>query len=141
MARTDKFRQDHKDIMALLGELKGILNEASLAADASSARLCVSRLLGKLTLHLSAEDRSLYPELAKSSDAALVKLAREFADDMAQTAPKVVEYGRRWPTPTSIKAEPRAFIADTTAMIKTLTSRIQREDRELYAEADRLKRS
>lgn len=138
MARTDKFRQDHNDILALLSELKGTLNEASLATDAAPARLCVSRLLGRLTLHLSAEDRSLYPELAKSSDAVVVKLARTFADDMAQTAPKVVAYGKRWPTPSSIKAEPRAFIADTVAMAKTLTARIQREDRELYAAADRV---
>jgi hypothetical protein len=137
MAKTDKYRHDHNEMLQLLGNLTGLLNERALAADASEARSCVSKLLGKLALHLASEDKFLYPELTKSADPALVAMARTFAAEMSKTAPLVLAYGNKWPTPSSIKVNPKAFIDDTRDLAKVLTSRIQRENTLLYAAADK----
>ncbi len=137
MARTDKFRQEHCQMVRLIAELQLTLNESRIALDASEARACVSRLLGKLTLHLESEDKTLYPELEKSSDPNVVSLATRFAREMREVAPNVAAYGKRWPTSASIMANPRAFIFETKSLTSTLAARLQREDRELYAAADR----
>lgn len=138
MARTQKFRDQHSELMNIASDLQSTLDESCLAADASKARSTLSRLMGKLTLHLSAEDKVLYPELQGSNDPKVVSLAKRFSTEMSSVAPKVVEYNQRWSTPTSIKSDPVNFITETKQILNVLSDRIKRENNELYAAADQI---
>jgi hypothetical protein len=138
MSRTQKFRDQHADLLQLATELQALLQPAKLAADATAARACLSRLMGKLTMHLAAEDKVLYPELCHHADSAVATLARKFSTEMQNTTPVVVNYNGKWSTPSSIKSEPAKFIAETQQILKVLGDRIRRENQELYAAADRL---
>ena len=122
MARTDRFRMQHNEL---------------LAADGAAARSCLARLMGKLTMHLSTEDKVLYPELAASKDAAVATLAKRFSTEMRSTAAVVTTYNNKWHTPTAIKADPKSFITESKQIIAALADRIKRENNELYAAADR----
>jgi len=138
MARTDRFRQQHDELLAIAQELQALLDARALAKDASAARSCVGKLMGKLVIHLSAEDKVLYPELASSKDPTVAALARRFSTEMKSTTPQVVAYGDRWPTPSAIKASPEVFVQETKQVIGILANRIRRENQELYAAADRI---
>ncbi len=138
MSRTQKFRQQHAEILQIAGELQGHLQPAQLAADATPARSCLSRLMGKLSMHLAAEDKVLYPELCHHGDASVSNLAKKFSTEMENTAPAVANYNGKWNTPSAIKAQPAQFIAETQQILKVLGDRIRRENQELYATADRL---
>ncbi|HJV51849.1 MAG TPA: hemerythrin domain-containing protein [Noviherbaspirillum sp.] len=137
MARTDKFRLQHNELMALANELQGMLNEDALSQDAAAARRCLGNLMGKLTMHLSTEDKVLYPELEANKDPAVASLAHRFASEMKTTAASITAYNGRWGTPSAIKANAHAFIKETKDVIKILADRIKRENQELYATADR----
>lgn len=138
MSRTQKFRTQHAEILQVAGELQQHLKPSLLADDATPARACLSRLMGKLTMHLAAEDKVLYPELCHHADATVATLAKKFATEMQSTAPAVTTYNGKWSTPSAIKAQPSQFIAETQQILKVLGDRIRRENQELYATADRL---
>lgn len=137
MSRTEKFRLQHNELLALATELQGMLNEDALSKDALPARSCLAKLMGKLSLHLSSEDKVLYPELEAHKDPTVAAIAHRFASEMKNTTAQVVAYNSRWPTPTAIKANPQSFVKETKEVIKILADRIKRENQELYAVADR----
>lgn len=137
MARTDRFRQQHNELLALATELQALLHEDTLSKDGSAARSCLGKLMGKLTMHLSTEDKVLYPELEVHKDPAVAALARRFASEMKSTTAAVVAYNGRWATPTAIRENARAFVKETKDVIGILADRIRRENLELYAAADR----
>ncbi len=66
MAYTQKFRDQHDDLLEQAGELKNLLNEEELSKNATVARDVLSGLLGKLKIHLAVEDKALYPQLKKA---------------------------------------------------------------------------
>jgi hypothetical protein len=138
MARTDKYRQQHNELLILAKELQATLDVAALAKDGSAARTCLAKLMGKLVLHLSAEDKVLYPELEAHKDPAIAALARRFSVEMKSTTTQVVAYNNRWATPSVIKADAQAFVKETKEVIRILADRIKRENQELYAAADRV---
>lgn len=138
MARTTKFREQHNDLLKAAGELKSQLNANELAKDGTAARRCVGALMGKLILHLTTEDKVLYPELEAHKDPAVANMARRFSNEMKTTAKAVTAYNEKWATPSAIKAKPADFVAETEKLIQVLADRIKRENQELYATADRV---
>lgn len=138
MARTDRFREQHNDLLKIAGELQSLLNVAELAQDATKARSCLGALMGKLVLHLTTEDKVLYPELVAHKDATVAALARRFAVEMQATTKAVVAYNNKWSTPSAIKTNAAEFVAETKNVLRILADRIKRENQELYAAADRL---
>lgn len=136
MSRTARYREQHVDIARVVTDLESELDAAKLAADASRARSLLSSLAGKITLHLAAEDSHLYPELAKSNNEKLKAAATKFAKDMGPIAKAFTGYIEKWPTPTAIKGNPAAFIAETKAVMGVLKDRIKKENTELYQLAD-----
>ncbi len=138
MARTDRFRQQHNDLMALATQLQGLLNPTALAADATPARTVLSKLIGSLTMHIATEDKVLYPELAGHKDPTVAAIAKRFAVEMKSTAGAVVAYNGKWNTSTMIKADPTGFVRDSKGIITALADRIKRENNELYAAADKV---
>jgi hemerythrin-like domain-containing protein len=137
MARTDRFREQHNDMLKLIEELVPLLNENNLAKDATAARKGLNILMGKLKLHLSAEDNVFYPELVKSKDTELASLAVRFASEMKTTSKAVLDYNEKWSTPTSIKTNPSDFIKETKQIVAALRDRIKRENQQLYAAVDK----
>lgn len=137
MARTDRFRQQHNELLVLTGELQLLLNETSLSQDASAARACLGKIMGKLSLHIATEDKVLYPELVAHKDPLVANLARRFSTEMESTSGALAAYNGRWGTASAIKENPRAFIKETKEIVHVLADRIRRENQELYAAADR----
>ena len=135
MARTTKFREQHVDILRLASELQKFGPE-QLFRDAAAARSLLSRLLGRLSLHLAIEDRSLYPELKKSTDAKIASMGKRFETEMGGVADRMLAWGKHWSTPAAIQAQPDRFVAETAAIVATLKNRIHRENQELYPALD-----
>lgn len=53
MSRTQRYRQQHADLAALIVDLVRELNAATLKADAARARGTLAVLAGKVKLHLA----------------------------------------------------------------------------------------
>jgi hypothetical protein len=134
---TAMYRQQHEDLRALAAELAARLGPAELAADPAAARTILSRMAGKLTVHLAMEDRSLYPFLLSRPDAALHEVARRFRDGMGGVRAALARLTGRWRGSADIARDPAAFAAEAAALLRALEDRIRHEEEELFPLAER----
>ena len=137
MSKTDHFRADHKDMVGIVGEISKLLNEASLVANPAAVTGLLGKLVGKLKIHLVTEDRSLYPQLLKSTDPKVKAVTEKFQTEMGGIKAVVDAFATKWTDPRTIKTHPADFIKETEGLFAALAKRIEREDNELYALADK----
>jgi hemerythrin-like domain-containing protein len=131
MGFSDKFRQQHQDILATVG----VMNEKLKAnADAQILRLLLSNLAGKLRFHLAMEDKALYPRMVNQGDD-MSAVAARFMEEMGGLAAAFENYNAKWQM-TAIRNDPAGFAAETHAVFQALGKRIARENAELYPLAD-----
>ena len=133
MGFTDKFRQQHDEILEMVGELN---TKLKARGDAQDLRGALSNLAGKLNFHLAMEDKALYPRLMKI-DAQASKMAGRFMEEMGGLAEVFSTYNAKWQV-SAIRSDPEGFAAETRKVFTALGKRIARENAELYPLADKL---
>ena len=138
MARTDHYRKQHDDILAMAGKIGKHLGDAIAPDTAQTIRVLLLQLGGKVSMHLAMEDKAFYPALVASTDEAVRSMAREYMDEMGLLSRAFIAYLNKWDTPASISANAPAFTRETKAMFNALAKRIQRENRLLYEMVDAL---
>ncbi len=122
----------HTSIYALLKQLSGFSSASMLTANAEEASRAISRLAGLLTVHLAAEDKFLYPSLARSEDEHIRTTAAHFEEEMGHLASTFLTYKEAWMTPTKIRQNPAACLEATKEVLAALQERLDREDAQLY---------
>lgn len=138
MAKSDRFRRQHDELLALANELAAELDTDKLAKDGAPARSALSKLAGKLTLHLGAEDEHLYPELMQSANDDVRNTAQQFVDEMGGIAAAFVAYNDKWRAASSIQNDPAGFVEETKAIYGALAGRIEQENTKLYPLMDNM---
>ncbi len=138
MRRTDSYRRQHDDLLQVASEISGKLNAQKLAENATEVRTLLSKLLGKLNVHLAAEDKALYPRLLNAGDPEAKKLAERYISEMGNIAGVVKSYAQKWPSPGAIQKDPSTFVAETKSLFGALSNRIKKENNELYAYVDKM---
>lgn len=135
MAATDMFRKQHAELVDIVRSIEPLLDPAKLAAVADEARSLLSKLLGKLSLHLAMEDQSLYPRLEKHADAKVRDTAKKFAAEMNGVKPAVDAFANKWTT-QELRANPAGFCEEAKKLFAVLAERIRRENTQLYPLVD-----
>ncbi len=138
MSKTTNFRTQHKELLQIATEMSSHLKESELANDANCVRSLLSKLAGKLTVHLAMEDKNLYPSLLNHEDERVRTTAKRFIDEMGGIQEAFSKYVRNWPTSAHIQKNPSGFISETKAIANALSQRIAKEDNELYNMIDSL---
>ncbi len=132
MPSTASFIAQHDELLVLAGKLSEQLDEQLLAKDASEARAILTKILSALTVHLSMEDRVLYPTLAKSPNEQVRETAVRFAQEMGGIGEAVNAYKAAWPTAGRIQENPAEFISQSQGILGALGARIEKENTQLY---------
>jgi hypothetical protein len=138
MSSTEVLRRQHEEILKSAGEIALLLNADHLAADASPVRALLARLTGQVGVHLAIEDNAIYPKLVEHQDGEVRQTAKMFLDEMGGISAAFTSYTRKWPTPSSIQNSPAEFIEETQALFNALSTRIERENNQLYVLVDQL---
>ena len=138
MARTDKFRKHHDEILAMAREINALLGDSISDATAETIRKLSARLAGLVGLHLAMEDKALYPELLSSSNQNVKATARRFSEEMGSIGAAFGAYMKKWSTTSAIKTSPSVFTLETKAIFNALSKRIHRENVELYVLLDEM---
>ncbi len=130
MSSLLELRQDHAELVKIVGELKVMIGRETPppSVDLFDVR---RRLTGRLIAHLKAEDWVLYPPLLASSDTEIADTARRFVDEMGGLAKAFTAFVERWDA-HSIGVDWPGYQRDAGGIIAALTNRIVRENRELY---------
>lgn len=127
---------EHRVILHLAAELRGLTDVMRTRADASDLHHLVLRLDRLMARHLEREDAEVYPALAACADEEIRTLARDAMEDMGglHEAWKafVASSG-----PDDVLKDPPRFRAGCAAVLGALAERIRFEDERLYPLAAR----
>ena len=138
MSTTDRFREQHNQLLMSTKEMSSHLKADQLATNAETVCQSLAKLAGLLSVHLSMEDKVLYPKLLNHPDTGMRATTNKFINEMGTVKEVFTDYVKKWQNPTSIQKNPAGFINDTQGIFNTLSKRIERENNELYAMVDRL---
>ncbi len=136
MSRTDTFRRQHDDLLQIAGQIASKLGASALSSDAGDVSMLLSKLMGKLKIHLSMEDDSLYPRLIEHDDPKISSLAKSYKHEMVGVSQAVMSYAEKWHSPNDIQADAASFVSETQGLFKALQARIDKENSEPYPAAD-----
>ena len=131
----DRFEKDHIAVLAAIRELRNLVHAGIAQNSAGIAKMIVS-MSSSIKLHLAAEDRMLYPTLAKSTYPDAANIGKKFQTEMGGIAAAYMEFAGKWNLGSSVAADPERFRTDADNIFKALFLRIQREDKELYPVAE-----
>lgn len=139
MTATAMYRKQHAELVELVQEIAGKLDESALANGAATdASELLTKLAGKLLVHLAAEDYGLYPKMMESGDGEAISTAKQYQDEMGGLKEAFQGYYAKWNGANKIRTDPAAFIADSQGVFEALGARVQKENTILYPLADRL---
>jgi len=131
--QTELYRKQHGEILRHLDALD------KLAAAAPEQEVCLelSRLGGVVKLHLTLEDKNLYPRMLEHGDPAVRSTAVEFQRTMSDLAPVYVAFHEKWIRPGAVDAGRSQCAAEFRTVRDALRSRIDKENRGLYDVIDK----
>jgi iron-sulfur cluster repair protein YtfE (RIC family) len=138
MSKTQHFRDQHVEMLIIAKKISVLLNPDNLAKDAKEVRTLLSTLFASLGIHLSMEDKTLYPLLLKNPDEKVRTMAQKFAAEMGSIGIVLKQFKEKWPNPTSIQQNPKGFIEETKGLFGALSKRIESEDTQLYNAFDKV---
>jgi hypothetical protein len=130
MADVANLRNDHAEIVRIVRRLAEMIARPSPPPQVELFNLR-RELSSALIAHLKAEDWVLYPRLMESGDPRVAAVANAFSDEMGGLSAAFVAYNGKWGA-AAIEANWAGYRTETQSMIEALTSRITRENRELY---------
>ena len=135
---TTQFRQQHVELLTVAKKIVPLLNAKDIQQDSDKILSYLNELLKDLTIHLTLEDKILYPKMMRSSDRTVATTAKKYQDEMGGIAQVAMGYRGKWNSSMVISANPAEFIKETKGLFAALQERIVREDKILYPMFDRL---
>jgi hemerythrin-like domain-containing protein len=133
-----RFEAQHAAIQRGIDDLRTLSKQGVSENAAEIARLVVS-ISSTIKLHLAGEDRMLYPAALRAGDAALVRLAQRYQEDMGPLAAEFEAFVRRWNTAQPVRQQAENFRREANTVLRLLWERMQREDNEFYPRMKELK--
>ena len=130
MPNLHNLRQEHAELIALAGRLSAVIEQLHPPA-MGDFFILRQELSFCLIAHLKTEDWVLYPRLFSSPDQKVANTAREFSVEMGGLSEAYVDYAEKW-NAHSIELDWSAYCAETRCILAALTTRITRENRDLY---------
>ncbi|MBP7284341.1 MAG: hemerythrin domain-containing protein [Leptospiraceae bacterium] len=138
MAMTDSYRKQHVELLELAGKLAAKLSKDEVTSNSAEIVSMLSQFASKLNMHLTMEDKALYPKLMASSNPKTAQTAKEYMTEMGGIKQVVEKYIAAWSLAKNITAEPQKFIDESKGIVAALKTRIDKENNILYPLADAL---
>lgn len=132
MNKVDSFLRQHRDIMEEVNFLEDTLSKGDYENYLGDFATHISMLAGKIKVHLSAEDKFLYPNLLESKSEELKTMAAEYIKEMGHISEAYTDYKNQFNTRSKIISNINVFVEQSKDIIKEIKNRIAKEERELY---------
>jgi hypothetical protein len=126
-----KYKAQH---IAIFGDIRKMkeLSSLGIAEHAEDIAQLVIRMSAMIKLHLSIEDRFLYPALQEMNDRRLASMGKQYQHEMTHIAEAYGEFAGKWNSAQHVATDPEGFRADANRVLKVLFERMKREDHDFY---------
>lgn len=128
----NNFIRQHKDILSDINEIDKIVSKQDYEEHLSEFVSHINSLAGKLKIHLSYEDKFLYPNLINGEDTELKNMAEEYMREMGDIADVFTAYKNEFNTRSKINERLDTFKVDTKRILAEIKNRILKEENGLY---------
>lgn len=132
---TASLREQHVGLASQLGAIDQAIKAGRPGTD---LRKMLIEFSGKLTIHLAAEDRMVYPQLQSSQDSAIAAMAKRFASEMGGLGAAFKAFNHTYNAGAAIDADRAGFANAFGGIVAAIVARVKAEETELYAAVDRL---
>ncbi|MBD7911965.1 hemerythrin domain-containing protein [Clostridium cibarium] len=132
MANIKNLERQHLEIKKLFSEINEKINSKDVAGNIDDLVKDINILAGKLNIHMSSEDKFLYPTLIESDNKELREIAKEYSSEMGDIFAKFNDYKSKFNTKNKILGDVYGFIKESKQIVGLLESRISKEDKHLY---------
>lgn len=132
MGKIRRYQQQHKEILLVTTQISAMLRPEKVTENSKELAQLLAKLGGKLSVHLSLETKGLYAELIGDPDPTISQKAKSMASEAADLQAALHEFRHKWATAKQVSSDPVTFIGDAQTFFQTLTTRIHREDVELF---------
>lgn len=138
MNNLDQLKRQHLEIFEVLNETKLLIQKANYENDSQVIARNISKIAGKLQIHLINEDKFLYPAFLKSNNSELKNKAQKYTLEMGDLSNVYTEFKNKYNTRSKIMADIKSFVTDSSKVFKAIEIRILKEDNDLYKVAEKL---
>ena len=132
MANIDNLERQHVEIKDLFLKIKKDINSNDIKVNLDTLVRNINTLAGKLNIHMSSEDKFLYPALVESKDQQLKEIAKQYSEEMGHIHVQFNNYKNKFNTKSKILNDIDEFLKESKEIIKLLENRISKEDMYLY---------
>lgn len=132
MIDINNFIRQHKDILSDINEIDKIVSKQDYEEHLSEFVSHINSLAGKLKIHLSYEDKFLYPNLINGHDIELKNMTEEYIREMGDIADVFTAYKNEFNTRSKINERLDTFKVDTKRILDEIKNRISKEENGLY---------
>ncbi len=129
---TLNLKRQHTEVMALADNILSCIKNNTVAQNLNDIAKSINIITGKLNIHLLNEDKYLYPFLLNSPESSLNSFGKKYSDEMIQVAKAYEDYKSKYNTAIKIQQDIKKFCEDTKHIFEAISSRIEREEDELY---------
>lgn len=127
---VSNFMRQHNDIYNELRKIEKTIEVSDLNQQYFELARKISTLAGKLQIHLSSEDKFLYPQLLK--DDKFKATAQQYIKEMGGILNDFTEYKNKYNTKSRIENNEKTLITDTKKIIRAIENRMRREENGIY---------
>ncbi|AVK51417.1 hypothetical protein AXY43_09995 [Clostridium sp. MF28] len=133
MMNIDNLMREHKGIFEEINYINESINNKKFESDLLDITTHINKLAGKLKIHLSSEDKFLYPNLLNGDDNKLKNLANSYINEMGGISDTFTNYKNKFNTKSKIISEGNeVFTSETKKILVAIEKRISKEESELY---------
>ncbi|QGU95892.1 hemerythrin domain-containing protein [Clostridium bovifaecis] len=132
MGSVLNLKRQHIEIGELIESINKLIKQNNIENDANEIAKNINILSGKVKIHLDSEDKFLYPDLLREGNDKIKSISKSYVNEMGNIAAVFMDYKNRFNTKSKILGNTDGFKKETCNVLKVLTNRLQKEDRELY---------
>ncbi|HWR09402.1 hemerythrin domain-containing protein [Sporomusa sp.] len=132
MADISNLTRQHKEIIELLDKLNNFATPAAVVKDAFAISMLLGQLAGKINIHLSNEDKFLYPRLMDSNDVRTQTVSTQFAQEMGGLASTFGDFKSKYTNSIKISDNAPSFLTELKQITTAIRARTIREETALY---------
>jgi len=132
MFELDSLNQHHREFLDMIEELRHLMGNDGGELKADEVMELISHLNGQVMVHLTMEDRHVYPALMNSDDDHVREVASQFKSEIGGVFNAFQIYRLKWSHTGQVIDDPEGFSADTEKIFAILNVRMAKEDKLLY---------
>lgn len=133
----DRFKHEHTSILQSIAALRQ-LTKSGVIDNAVEIAQGVVAMSALIKLHLSVEDRVLYPALQSGPDESLARLGLQYQREMGAISSAYMMFARRWNTPAAVRENEQEFKIDANKVLRKVYERMQRENDDFYPRIEKM---